>query len=118
MMNLKENTKSQDGNCYLTNEILNTKFHEYLVYGHGCRTIFNHYGIRVQKKQLIQELGELIVALTKSDLENIIEEMADVQVMLDQFKFCNEDFDSRVENVKFEKVKRQLQRIQNENNRG
>ena len=114
MMNLKENTKSPDGNCYLTNDIVNTKFNEYIIYGHGCRTIFNHYGIRVQKKQLIQELGELIVALTKSDLENIIEEMADVQVMLDQFKLSNKELDERIQKTKYEKVKRQLQRINEE----
>ena len=51
----------------------------------GCKFIIEHYGIEKQKIQLIQELSELITALTKGDLQNIIEEIADVQFMIDQF---------------------------------
>ena len=45
----------------------------------GCKFIIEHYGIEKQKIQLIQELSELITALTKGDLQNIIEEIADVK---------------------------------------
>ena len=55
---------------------------ELINYYTGCKIIFSHYGEEHQKKQLIQELGELIIAITKDDLENVIEEMADVEVML------------------------------------
>ena len=80
----------------------------------GCNIIFRHYGAENQKKQLIQELSELIVAITKNDLENIIEEIADVQVMLDQFKIANPEFQRKTESIMLMKVKRQLQRIHNE----
>lgn len=80
----------------------------------GCNIIFRHYGIEHQKKQLIQELSELIVAITKNDLENIIEEIADVQVMLDQFKIGNPEIQRKSESIMLMKVKRQLERIHNE----
>lgn len=80
----------------------------------GCNIIFRHYGAEHQKKQLIQELSELIVAITKNDLENIIEEIADVQVMLDQFKIANPELQRKSESIMLMKVKRQLERIHNE----
>ena len=62
----------------------------------ACKIIFNHYGKQAQERQLIQELGELIVAITKGDLENIIEEMADVQVMIDQFTINSPYMDKKI----------------------
>ena len=76
MQNLNENTKYRDGNSYLTNDIPNISKLGYLPYCYMCRNIFDYYGIASQKNQLIQELGELIVAITKDNLENIIEEMS------------------------------------------
>lgn len=87
---------------------------ELINYYTGCKIIFSHYGEEQQKKQLIQELGELIVAITKNDLENIIEEMADVEVMLDQFKIEYQDINNKIEHVMLQKVKRQLDRISKE----
>lgn len=59
---------------------------EYMTeYNDNLKRIFRHYGKENQKKQLIQELAELIVAITKNDTDNFIEELADVQVMIDQF---------------------------------
>lgn len=49
------------------------------------KEILNYYGEESQANQLIQELSELIVAITKNDEENIKEEVADVLVMLNQF---------------------------------
>lgn len=83
----------------------------------GCNIIFRHYGAEHQKKQLIQELSELIVAITKNDLENIIEEIADVQVMLDQFKIANPELQCKAESIMLMKVKRQLARIRDEQER-
>lgn len=59
-------------------------------------------------------MGELIVAITKNDLENIIEEMADVEVMLDQFKIEYQDINNKIDHVMLQKVKRQLDRINKE----
>lgn len=86
----------------------------YKNYFQGCKLILEHYGLKNQKQQLIQELGELIVAITKNNLENILEEMADCLVMIDQFLTIDEYFD-RVEVIKLEKLKRQLERIKKEN---
>ena len=86
----------------------------YKNYFQGCKLILEHYGLKNQKQQLIQELGELIVAITKNNLENILEEMADCLVMIDQFLTIDEYFD-RVEVIKLEKLKRQLECIKKEN---
>ena len=59
-------------------------------------------------------MGELIVAITKNNLENIIEEMADVQVMLDQFRLCVSKWGNKIDSIKLEKVRRQIERIGND----
>lgn len=82
----------------------------------SCREIFNHYGEHHQKQQLIQELAELIQAITKDDKENFIEELADVQVMIDQFTISNPELDEKYQQIQLEKVKRQIQRIEEEEN--
>lgn len=76
--------------------------------------ILKHYGIKNQKQQFIQELAELIVALTKNDIDNLIEEMADVQVMIDQFTINDVDLDLKMQEIQLAKVRRQLERIKNE----
>lgn len=81
-------------------------------YYNALEYIYKNYGMEKQKQQLVQELSELIVAITKNDIQNIIEEMADVQVMLDQFMIANPIWDKEIERIKFQKVKRQLERIQ------
>ena len=87
---------------------------EMLNYANNCRKIFEHYGIVEQRKQLIQECAELITALTKLDRQNIIEEMADVQVMLDQFSINLAGVGKEIEKIKQQKVERQLKRIESE----
>lgn len=79
-----------------------------------CKRIYDHYGEKQQKKQLIQELGELIVAITKEDNENFIEELADVSVMIDQFLIAYPDVDDSVKATQFKKVARQIKRIEEE----
>lgn len=86
---------------------------EYRTYLSGCNYIFQHYGIERQKQQLIQECAELIVALTKKDLENILEEMADVSVLFTQFTI-NPFYKRKIEKIALSKVKRQLERIHKE----
>lgn len=87
---------------------------ELINYYTGCKIIFSHYGEEHQKKQLIQELGELIVAITKDDLENVIEEMADVEVVLDQFKINYPKINNKIDTAMLNKVNRQLRRIKEE----
>lgn len=77
----------------------------------GCKTIFDYYGIEKQKMQFIQELAELIQAITKNDPKNFIEELADVQVMIDQFIISNRTRYLKIQKIMLEKVDRQLKRI-------
>lgn len=48
--------------------------------------IKEYYGEEAQANQAIQELAELVIGITKNDLENIKEEIADVEIMIEQFK--------------------------------
>lgn len=84
---------------------------EQIEYYTCCRIIFDHYGIETQKLQFIQELSELIQAITKDDAENFAEELADVQVMIDQFIISNPALDEKYQQIQLEKVRRQIKRI-------
>ena len=93
--------------------------------------IINHYGVYNQQRQLNEEVFELQEAITIHELkqsveyeiplteivgtkEHIIEEIADVQVMLDQFQFYYGIKDEEIwEMMKF-KINRQLKRIEEE----
>lgn len=44
----------------------------------------NKYKPEKQKKKAVEELGELITAIAKEDRENIVEEIADVLIMIFQ----------------------------------
>lgn len=75
--------------------------------------IFNHYGEKAQLNKLIEEIGELLIAISTKDEFNIREEMADVEVLIDQFKRIQigwVDFDE----IKFKKAQRQVDRIEGE----
>lgn len=91
--------------------------------------IITHYGLTAQLDQLIEECAELIQAINKfkrsggkgqpikadrtEALTNLLEEIADVEVMLDQIKaFMSEE--SNINNIKNKKVQRQLNRIKEE----
>lgn len=80
----------------------------------GCVEIFDHYGESKQLLQLIQECSELIKAITKGDKENFIEELADVNVMIDQILLKYPDIDLKVGHIKRDKVFRTLKRISEE----
>lgn len=83
-------------------------------YENDCKTIYSHYGIYLQKQQLVQECAELIQAATKNDFENFCEELADVQVLIDQFLYCEPDIKAKVDSIKELKVNRQMRRIVDE----
>lgn len=91
----------------------------------NLRTIAEHYGYDAQARQLIEEMAELTVALNKEwrarvgyishDEEmrkRIIEEIADVEVMLEQIKYFH-DCDYEVFCEKLRKTDRQIERMKN-----
>ena len=63
------------------------------------------YGEGAQLLKAIEELSELIRALTRYDRDNIAEEMADVRIMLDQLTLIFRN-DREVCEWEFKKLKR------------
>jgi NTP pyrophosphatase (non-canonical NTP hydrolase) len=91
------------------------------------KRIANHYGLAKQQRQLAEECGELIQATSKymrfqeqsyastvdwTYLQNVIEEIADVEVMLEQIKYLLHINSNAIEAIKEKKVNRQLERIE------
>lgn len=93
------------------------------------RTIARHYGYDAQSRQCIEEMAELTQAINKywrkcgngqstgkskkECMDNLIEEIADVQIMLEQMKFflaAGHDVNCIID----EKLDRQIERINNE----
>ena len=84
--------------------------------------IINTYGVKPQEDIAIEELSELQKAILKhrryGDKETeqaIIDEIADVQIMLEQLKIiyaCHKDVEERVEY----KIDRQIKRIKKKYN--
>lgn len=86
--------------------------------------ILNNYGLDTQERQFIEEMAELTQALNKrwraekgfiedseKIIENIAEEVADVIICLEQIIFAL-DIKSNVEEWKEKKIKRTLERIE------
>jgi hypothetical protein len=81
--------------------------------------LINHYGTKKQQDIAIEELAELQKAIIKyrrepSDKtkEAVIEEIADVQVMLEQLKMifsCR----SKTDEIMDAKIERQIERVRN-----
>lgn len=86
--------------------------------------IINHYGIRNQLKYIHSEyfeLDEAVMSVEFSssimmtiDIKHIVEEIADIQVMLKQIQYYYGITDDEIRNVMQEKIERQLQRISEE----
>ena len=82
------------------------------------RTIADHYGIKKQMHQLAEECSELAVEASHSARKGvtvkIIEEMADVLLMIEQVVYlANIAIDDINECIQF-KIDRQLERIKEE----
>ena len=75
--------------------------------------IADHYGLEHQLGKCKEELGELIEAIDSLDERAIIEEVADVEIMLSQIKYLRDIPDEQVDVVKKYKIQRQLRRIEN-----
>jgi NTP pyrophosphatase (non-canonical NTP hydrolase) len=94
------------------------------------KKVADYYGYEEQSNQLIEECAELIQALNKyrraggkgqktdigvlDALANVIEELADVEVMLDQIKYLLNISESSILAVKQAKTIRQRNRMQGE----
>ena len=91
--------------------------------------IINHYGIKHQLKYIHSEYFELDEVITQREYQtkdkkpyelvefekaHIIEEIADIEVMLDQFKAYYDIGQEEINKVKDYKIKRQIERIENE----
>lgn len=77
--------------------------------------IIEHYGVNNQLKKLTEEVYELQESiLEQHNIEHILEEYADVEVILEQIKQYFKLDDDKIELIKDYKVARQLYRIRNE----
>ena len=77
-------------------------------------TIFNTYGKSHQVSKLLEEVGEFIETVMNEDKENMVQEMADVSVMLEQFHAYYDLDDMHISEVMHQKIDRQLKRIEND----
>jgi NTP pyrophosphatase (non-canonical NTP hydrolase) len=68
--------------------------------------IYNHYGKEIQLNKLVEECGELITAIARNDEANMLEEMADVGVVISQFMIIYPE----IINISKEKIDRTLER--------
>jgi NTP pyrophosphatase (non-canonical NTP hydrolase) len=79
--------------------------------------IIKNYGVLAQLKYFHTEIFELSEAIINfengiGDIKNIIDEVADVEFMLTQFKEFYEIYQDEVNNRKVFKADRQLKRIE------
>lgn len=87
-----------------------------MLQGHACVYIeaIKKYGEQAQEGVAQEECAELIQAISKKHRgkkHNIPEEIADVEIMLEQLKIINDCF-CDVENIKQEKVARLEKRLE------
>ena len=75
------------------------------------RKVWEHYGEETQTKKFVEELSELITALARDDIRAVREEMADVEVMIMQFK---QGLDIDTLPIMNYKLNRTMARIENE----
>ena len=90
--------------------------------------IINHYGLEKQLKYIHSEYFELDEAILNYEnrrfnmpelsqiraRNHIVEEIADVMVMLKQFQYYYDITDEQIEEIMNKKIDRQLERIENE----
>ena len=79
-------------------------------YEESIRRIADVHGLYNQRDKLVEELSELLVAITHDYLGNILEEMADVSIMIDQMTYLY-DAEEVVEKLVEQKIERTLERM-------
>ena len=82
-------------------------------------TIADHYGLENQLRQLAEECSELAVEANHSARRGsvtvrLIEEIADVEIMLDQVRYLAGIQESDILETRFYKIERQMKRIKKE----
>ena len=99
----------------------------------SIKKIADHYGYESRSNHLVEECAELIQAVSKYRratacagqplaedkkavaLDNLIEEIADVEIMLEQVKYLLQIPEDEIEAVKLFKVNRTKERMRNSN---
>lgn len=71
--------------------------------------IADHFGLESQKLKTVEECSELIQAIENEDFENIVEEIADVLIMIRQLIYLYEIKENVNEMIKI-KIQRTLNR--------
>lgn len=81
-----------------------------------CGEILRYYGEAHQQRKSIEEMAELICAITHGDRKNYVEELADVSVMVEQLiqALSFEEKKTLIITI-HDKITRQLLRISNDN---
>jgi NTP pyrophosphatase (non-canonical NTP hydrolase) len=82
------------------------------------KKIADHYGLRRQLWQTVEEMAELTQVICKTrryDMDavrdHLVEEVADVSIMIDQIVYLLGD--NMIAKIREEKINRQLERIKN-----
>lgn len=84
--------------------------------------IIEHHGPDKQMLKSAEECAELAQACIKvglgskkkKDIDNLVEEIADVTLMIEQLKMIMDIDENAVEDIVYEKIARQLKRIRGE----
>lgn len=77
-----------------------------------CGVILHHYGEVHQQEKAIEEMAELITAIKHGDRDNYVEELADVQVMIEQlFQALSFEEQQKCIVTVHNKIDRQIDRI-------
>ena len=77
------------------------------------REIFLYFKSDNQKLKCIEELSELIRAISRDDRKNIIEEIADVEILIMQIKMAYYINKKEVIEIKKKKIEKVLFRVRN-----
>ena len=75
--------------------------------------IADHYGLENQLGKCIEELNELVEALSHENIDHVREEIADVENMIEQVKYLLGLHDYRIRCIRLSKTFRQLTRMVN-----
>ena len=73
------------------------------------KSIANHFSLEDRKIKTIEECSELITAISRNDVDNIIEEIADVVIMIRQLVYLY-GIEHNVEEIMEFKLKRTVER--------
>ena len=73
--------------------------------------IADHYGKNHQTLKAIEEMAELTQALLKGDSVHIAEEMADVDITMEQLRYFHSN-EAEIKVIREQKIARQLARME------